>query len=246
MVVVPCGTCTACQQRKISEWCTRIEHSVKFNKTSWFITLTYSDKFHPKNNSLNKEDFQKFMKSLRHKIDSKIKYYACGEYGERTARPHYHAIIINTALTKEEMHYLCLKAWKKGIVHIGEANGKTIRYISGYVQKKQSYPQGVLKPFSLISNGIGEEYVDLNKDWHKKDFKHRLHVIQENGIKKSIPRYYRKKMYSKMQNQIVGKKLQKAAEEYAKEENYNAQLELDRKIRYKERIEKQRSKNQKI
>lgn len=53
------------------------------------VTLTY-DEF-PKC-GLTKTDFQKFMKRLRKRISpQKVRFLACGEYGEKFSRPHYHA-----------------------------------------------------------------------------------------------------------------------------------------------------------
>ena len=68
--------------------------------------------------SLLRSDFQKFMKRLRkHAKSTKIKYYACGEYGTNyTERPHYHAIVFN--LPRPFDKYIT-KAWKYGHIHVG-------------------------------------------------------------------------------------------------------------------------------
>jgi len=65
------------------------------NKNNIFITLTYSDEHLPSDNSLHLEHFQNFMKRLRKKYGENIRFYHCGEYGEQTQRPHYHACIFN-------------------------------------------------------------------------------------------------------------------------------------------------------
>ena len=58
-----------------------------------YITLTYNDDHLPANGSLQPRDLQLFWKRLRKARTPGIRYYACGEYGDQTARPHYHAII---------------------------------------------------------------------------------------------------------------------------------------------------------
>jgi hypothetical protein len=48
----------------------------------------------PEDGSLNVAHFQKFMKRLRDRIKPlKIRFFHCGEYGDKTRRPHYHALI---------------------------------------------------------------------------------------------------------------------------------------------------------
>jgi hypothetical protein len=64
-----------------------------------FITLTYSDEHLPEDGSLNPEHLTRFWKRLRknESADKKdwIRYFACGEYGEKRGRPHYHAMVFH-------------------------------------------------------------------------------------------------------------------------------------------------------
>ena len=60
---------------------------------SAFITLTYADEYLPSDGKLKYLDFQLFMKRLRKYCGKEISFFMCGEYGEKTARPHYHACI---------------------------------------------------------------------------------------------------------------------------------------------------------
>jgi len=48
--------------------------------------------------SLSKKDFQLYMRRLRFDAGKGLKYYVCGEYGTKSNRPHYHAIIFNCDL----------------------------------------------------------------------------------------------------------------------------------------------------
>lgn len=101
-----------------------------------FITLTYSEKNLPENGSLSSRDLQLFFKRLRKKLHPhKIRYFACGEYGERFKRPHYHAIIFgleNSCLTWQ----LISDVWNKGIIDVGSVTKDSISYVAGYVSKK--------------------------------------------------------------------------------------------------------------
>lgn len=62
-----------------------------------FITLTFNPAvLSRRGNSLDKRDFQLFMKRLRKNSDGQlIRYFHCGEYGSLFYRPHYHALLFN-------------------------------------------------------------------------------------------------------------------------------------------------------
>lgn len=116
-----------------------------------FITLTYSPENLPENNSLSSRDLQLFFKRLRKKIHPhKIRYFACGEYGERFKRPHYHAIIFgldNCHLTWQTIH----DCWNKGIIDVGSVTKDSISYVAGYVSKKMNNEDRAKIKAGLIS-----------------------------------------------------------------------------------------------
>lgn len=89
---LPCAQCMGCRLEKSRQWAIRSVHESQLHERNCFITLTYADM--PKNKSLNKKHLQDFWKRLRKSIyPKKIRYFACGEYGDSFNRPHYHAII---------------------------------------------------------------------------------------------------------------------------------------------------------
>ena len=99
---VPCGKCYNCKSRRASTWSTRLLQESKRSTTAHFITLTYDTKYVPITEkgfmSLDKKHLQQFFKRLRQwhgKNHIGIRYYAVGEYGGKTYRPHYHIIIYN-------------------------------------------------------------------------------------------------------------------------------------------------------
>lgn len=118
-----------------------------------FTTLTYDDDQVPK--SLSKRHLQLFLKKLRRRMDPhKIRYFACGEYGEEEGRPHYHALLYGVS----HWHIpLIEESWGKGFVYNGEVNEKTINYVTGYILKseKRGYKDGRLKEFRVMSRNPG-------------------------------------------------------------------------------------------
>lgn len=87
---VPCGSCIGCRINKTSQWTFRLLLEQKNWDKASFITLTYDDDHLPSDASLHPEDLTLFWKRLRKNLDGrKIKYFACGEYGDATQRPHY-------------------------------------------------------------------------------------------------------------------------------------------------------------
>lgn len=105
---------------------------------------------------LDKSELQKLFKRIRKK--HKIKYYACGEYGEKHGRAHYHAIVIREK--RETIDYQ--KHWKQGNVHVGSVTQASIAYATGYLLKKNAVPQWVPRqhrPFHIWSRGIGDDFM---------------------------------------------------------------------------------------
>lgn len=145
-VVLSCGRCIGCRLRKSLEWSIRCMHEASLWKDNVFITLTYDEKNNP--DSLCKQDFQKFMKRLRkYFAPKKIRFFAGGEYGTKTKRPHYHAILFNCNFpdqrlinTNENCKYsdskILTDLWGKGYCTIGQVTQKSAQYVAKYVVKK--------------------------------------------------------------------------------------------------------------
>lgn len=204
---VPCGKCMACRIAKRGEWVTRLicEHS--YWPDSAFITLTYSDENLPDNGTLVKADLQKFFKRLRKKLNKDIKYYACGEYGDKTSRPHYHAIVFG--LDYLDGRQVLPEVWFFGRTSSDPVTSDSIRYVAGYVEKKMygdfakeeydivgSRPTSegravpvyrLLPPFSLSSQGLGKRYALEHQDEILRCFGVTFH-----GRNLGFPRYFRK------------------------------------------------------
>lgn len=203
-LTVPCGKCLACRIQKRREWTLRCLHElISSNHEAMFVTLTYSDDHLPEHQSLCKEHLRNFFKRLRKtlaKNQIKIRYFACGEYGDQTQRPHYHAIIFGLPFNNTSKKYI-MQSWPYcdwNISHIrngsfGVAEQDSIRYVCQYIDKKftgvlakQEYEYKKREPvFKWSSQGIGRDWIDQNY----KQIKENLSITL-NGVNHSIPRYY--------------------------------------------------------
>lgn len=199
---VPCGKCPACMTRKTNAWAFRLQVELKSCSAADFITLTIADENLVYNGNaeplLVKRDLQLFFKKLR-KLQSKtpdwshvpIKYFAVGEYGTHTHRPHYHLILFNAHLP------LIQAAWDKGQVNYGACNAASIAYTLKYMSKPANPAMATrTSEFRLMSKGLGEAYITpAIKAWHNADPYNRLYLNAQDGKKIALPRYYKDRLY---------------------------------------------------
>lgn len=211
---VPCGKCPSCMSRRASGWSFRLMQEYKAAKHAVFLTLTYDTKHIPITRasymSLKKRDLQLFFKRLRkahekEQWEDKIKYYAVGEYGGKTKRPHYHIILFNAKLE------LIQPAWNLGHIHYGQVNEASVGYTLKYISKPSKVPQHKnddrIREFSLMSKGLGENYLTPEMvKWHKSAMTDRMYVNLLDGKKVSMPRYYKEKIYNEHERKAIGAK----------------------------------------
>jgi hypothetical protein len=113
-----------------------------------FVTLTYDDEHLPKDGSLQPEHLTKWLKRIRKKHDYPLRYYAVGEYGDRTERPHYHIALFGFQSCLRGRTHLgrkngcCVQCntiastWKYGKCFLGSLTKESASYVAGYVTKK--------------------------------------------------------------------------------------------------------------
>lgn len=130
---LPCGRCIECRILKAKCWATRILLENTQHEVSCFTTLTYCDEALPKDGCLNKDDLTLFMKKLRNRVNDQIRFFAVGEYGEKTLRPHFHLILFGVNFFDE---HLILDSWQKGHIQNGEVTAASARYVTEYCVKK--------------------------------------------------------------------------------------------------------------
>lgn len=121
-----------------------------------------------------------------------IKYFGVGEYGGRSKRPHFHAIVFNAS------QEAILASWKLGHVHFGQVSEASVGYCMKYMLKKGCIPMhnNDDRPaeYALMSKGLGSSYItDQNMRWHHASLD-RLYVNVKGGIKASMPRYYKDRL----------------------------------------------------
>lgn len=174
-LAVPCGKCPNCYKRRVSQWSFRLMQEEKRSTSAHFITLTYDTDNVPftagKFMEIRKRDLQLFFKRLRKAhppTDTPIKYYAVGEYGGKSFRPHYHIILFNADIK------LIQDAWKNpetgryiGQIHYGTVSGASIGYSLKYLSKKSRIPlhknDDRTPEFALFSKGLGDNYLTPQK-----------------------------------------------------------------------------------
>lgn len=187
--LVPCGKCSSCLSDKARDWSNRCLMELQSSKCAVFVTLTYNDFHLPFGDSgptLRVEDCQKFMKRLRkHFSEKRIRFLLSGEYGSKTQRPHYHAILFGLHLSDfpdlRLVKYNKLKQplftsptlaaiWSHGIVSIGSVTKQSCDYVCRYVLKKQrdlnsddNFYAGRKPPFIISSRRPGIGLLDCDK-----------------------------------------------------------------------------------
>lgn len=155
LMVLPCGQCVGCRLERSRQWAVRCEKEIQTTEQSGgkscFITLTFSEdalQKRPDPMSLDKRDFQLFMKRLRKRFGKGIRYYHCGEYGEMYRRPHYHAILFNCDFPDKKLWKvindnrlyvsdILSELWPFGFSTIGDATFDSAAYVARYIMKKQ-------------------------------------------------------------------------------------------------------------
>lgn len=170
MVELACGQCMACRLNHARMWSIRISQEASLYKDNTFLTLTYDDEHLPKNASLVKRDIQLFMKRFRKMIGSKVRYFLCGEYGDKFKRPHYHVILFGVPRdcklfslrrTKVKNGYRCsIPCWKYGFAHVGSVTVDSANYVAGYITKKLK-GRGAKEYY--LSKGIEPEFVLMSR-----------------------------------------------------------------------------------
>jgi len=216
-IYVPCGKCGFCLATKRSDWTTRLEYEAKCWVDKVFITLTYADPhlyYRSGISQLHKPHLQNYFKKLR-KAGYKLRYYAVGEYGGQTFRPHYHVILFGSVPEK-----LLREKWDYGHVHIGQVEQASISYCLKYVvnAKLPGMRNGREKPFATMSRkpGLGANYLTAAmKEWHKSGRKNYCLI---DGQIRHLPRYYKEKIFSKIDRvRIAVRDGRKALESLRKE-----------------------------
>lgn len=229
-----CGACIACRIKRKMEWVTRLELESMAHAASTFCTLTYrtpplAQLTDPDTGeiidglpTLIRSDLSDWLKRLRitfqRKTETslKLRFFACGEYGDKNNRPHYHVILFGyPGCTYGRSRYedgrtvdccfscdLIRDTWGKGIIQSEPLAGAHIRYTAGYVLKKMTSKHdkrllGRAPEFSAMSlknGGIGINAVpELARRSRKQNYDVVSQVPLTGGRKGTVGRYLKKK-----------------------------------------------------
>lgn len=156
----------------------------------------------------------------KHYGNETFRYYACGEYGSKLSRRHYHVLFFNLDIPDKKLlhqaQYRCFKdryqksmadhdlytsqtiekIWGHGFVTIGEVTFESAGYVARYCTKKitgkiASQHYGSKMPeFALMSRG--QKKGGIGKPFFDKYLTdiYPKDYITVNGIKMQPPRYY--------------------------------------------------------
>lgn len=212
---LPCGQCIGCKLDRSLQWAIRSVNEAQLHHQNSFITLTYDQDSLPWDGSLTKSHFVNFIKKLRNTYPSQtIRYYMCGEYGEKLSRPHYHACLFGLdwsdkepfknvegiiTYTSETLEAL----WGHGFCTIGELNFETAAYTARYIAKKVN-GKNKEKHYTTTCPHTGNliilepEYNNmsrkpgLSKDWYEKYLTdiYPSDFLIHCGKKIKVPRYF--------------------------------------------------------
>lgn len=208
---IPCGKCIGCRLDRSRQWAIRCVAEAQMNDKNCFVTLTYNDDHCPKDMSLKPKDLTLFFKRLRKNIGS-FRYFACGEYGDHTARPHYHACIfgldfsddlelkteICNGRVSQYAHSPTLESiWKFGNSQVGNLTWESAAYVARYTLKKM---YGDAKSKAAHYGKRKEEYVVMSRrpgigyDWFERYFSQTYprDMVLSRGYPSKPPRYYDK------------------------------------------------------
>ena len=202
-IQIPCGHCIGCYLDRSRQWADRCMCELKYHDKASFITLTYDDDHLPPKqdyydletgecfsgliNPLVKKDLQLFMKRLRKRLEpKKVRFFACGEYGETTHRPHYHIILFGEDFSYDRVFYknnaqgqplynspTLSDLWNYGFSVTANVTWDTCAYVARYVTKKiqgddnKFYEKyNIPREFTVMSRkpGIGRQYYDDHKE----------------------------------------------------------------------------------
>lgn len=250
-IPLPCGKCVHCLIRKRKDMATRLSCESRMHETSCFLTLTYDEATVPVTDfrpfgdadkmferggenlpfrTLCPRDLTNFMKRLRiylarhFGIKSGLRFFAVGEYGSKTHRPHYHILLFgwkpNDLILHQNRGNYCTylssivsRCWKFGFSEVGLVNNGVARYCARYVTKKMVKlinddlrSRCVCPEFTRCSNrngGIGSPYVDMYHDQLARLGLVNLRNDNGNVTHHGIPLYFVRRLRNKYQSDFL-------------------------------------------
>ena len=114
-----------------------------------FITLTYNDDHLPTflaedgnvAATLRPADLHRWIKAMRKRLNP-FRFFAVGEYGDKSGRPHYHAVVFDADVFHVEhcARLLWERIFEFGFVSVGLLEVNRASYVAQYTLKKMTKP----------------------------------------------------------------------------------------------------------
>lgn len=244
---IKCGQCIGCRLDYSRQWAVRCVHEAQMHERNCFITLTFNPEALEARTrpwSLDVRDFQLFMKRLRKKHGKRIRFFHCGEYGDKNQRPHYHALLFGFDFpdkklwsTREGVNLYISESlqelWPHGFSTIGDVTFQSAAYCSRYIMKKIK-GEGAERHYEVMDEETGEvfnrdpEYCTMSRkpgigrewfDKYKTDVFPNDYVVI-NGKKIKPPRYY-DSLLTEEELAEIKKERQKAMPDLIKDYDHN-------------------------
>jgi len=180
-IQIPCGQCIGCRINRQQMWAFRCLAEASLHRDNLFATFTYAPENLPPQGELRHRDWQLFAKRVRRRLGP-FRYLMCGEYGEQTQRPHYHALLFGLSVPDLDRHgvragypvfrsHLLSELWGQGLCEFGTVTPQSARYCAGYVLKDCRTPErlnpetGELVPLTppygrmSLKPGLGDAWI---------------------------------------------------------------------------------------
>lgn len=154
-----CHRCEPCRINRKRLWTNRLLLEAGEHGSNSFLTLTYRDEKLPRTTSgtptLAPEDLRNWLKRIRKAVSPiRVRYYGVGEYGDETARPHYHVALFGYGccsngttvkfrgrVVPDQCCPVCRlvsSTWGLGDIECGTLEESSAKYLVGYVLKKMT------------------------------------------------------------------------------------------------------------
>lgn len=219
--MLPCGRCIGCRIAKARDWATRMAHEATLHKENCFVTLTYEDSQLPADGSISKRAVQLWLKRLRKEVDPvRLRYFACGEYGDDGNRPHYHAILFGYAFRSDRYLWRTSprgyplyrsaqleSTWTFGNCELGDVAQQAAGYVARYNLKKVTGDRAkdfyrLPHPVTGVIYSVNPEFALMSTrpgigggwidQFHRDAFPSDFVII--DGKKRNVPAYYKKRL----------------------------------------------------
>ena len=217
---VPCGHCQGCLSARALDRKTRLLHEGSCWERNCVLTLTYDADHLPPGGTVVKADLSAFMMRVRNRarrhdgVSAGVRFEGIGEYGGKTARPHYHVILFNYD-APDKVHWsgkgdlaqftskVMDDVWGMGHVRVGVFGPKSAGYVAQYITEKvigdrkapkymhvdpTGQPFWVEPEFALSSRrpGIGAAWLAK----YESDVYPHGYVVLKSGCQVKPPAYY--------------------------------------------------------